>query len=282
MNRFALATFLLAGSARAGVIYHFTSQTVTKNGSVSVAGRVWADGDSYRLQLDPRQGRPHQYDIAISRDADRTATRFNEEKRTYEKRTRNANSRSSLLFHLPGMKSRVKGKPRIKHERLENDIVVDRSAAKHFVEIDYDLRGDVDGTQVRGYVRTEVTIWTDKELPLVGCRLWVVDCWLSVGGVAVVDRHILAPPQWGEGCGARGNSTTDHGPPTTHNQQPPPPPSPQLRQLHLVLEHIREQIADLIETLRHRPDVELQRVELPCDLTPLEWGGNRRSVDGAR
>ena len=156
---------MLAALVLAGIIYHFSSQTEAQYGKVNVGGRVWADGERYRLELDHRPGQPHQYDVAISNDGDRTVTWINREKNTYETRAKSAKSRSSLLFHLAGVRDNTAGKPRIERSIVGRDNVAGRSAIQHKVTIDYDLRGKIDDSTVKGHVWAEVLLWKDDALP---------------------------------------------------------------------------------------------------------------------
>jgi hypothetical protein len=157
---------MLASLLLAGIIYHFSSETVAQSGKVSVAGRIWTDGEAYRLELDPRPGRPHQFDVAVSVDGDRTVTWINREKGSYDVRKRTGKARSSLLFHLVGVRSSEALEPRITYEVEGKETVAGRAATKHRIRIDYHLKGRVDDEAVvYGNVWTDVTLWTDDALP---------------------------------------------------------------------------------------------------------------------
>ena len=156
---------MLATVVLAGIIYHFSSETEAQYGKVNVGGRVWADGAQYRLELDHRPGQPHQYDVAISNDGDRTVTWINREKNTYETRTKSAKARSSLLFHLAGVTDNTASKPRIARTPLGRDTVAGRPATRHRITIDYDVRGKFDNTTVKGHVWADVVLWKDEALP---------------------------------------------------------------------------------------------------------------------
>src|ERR1043165_912679 len=56
----------------------------------------------------------------------------------------------------------------------------------------------------------------------------------------------------------------------------------QIRQRRLLLEDLREQIPHLRQTLRHRPQIELQWVELLRDLFPFQRRGDGGTVDRAQ
>ena len=155
---------MLAAAILAGVVYHFTSITEGQRGTTTIGGKIWADGAMYRLELDPLPGRSHPYDTAISRDANRTSTWINRDTQIYENRRPSPKSRTSLLFHLPGAVTSTAGRPRIRLSSLGRDAVAGRSARRHRLEIDYKLRGELEGAVVRGNVMTEVLIWTDDEL----------------------------------------------------------------------------------------------------------------------
>lgn len=156
---------MLAAAILAGVIYHFTSVTEAQHGTTTVAGKIWADGAMYRLELDRLPAGHHQYDVAISRDGNDTTTWINREKQIYENRRPSPKSRSSLLFHLPGAVSSEAGRPRIRSTTLGRETVAGRNATKHRLEVDYKLRGEFDDAVIRGSVMTEVLVWTDEELP---------------------------------------------------------------------------------------------------------------------
>src|SRR5688500_18972398 len=110
----AVLIVLTTSAADAGVIYHFKNTAAGPHGSSATSGRVWTDGDKYRVELDPSE-RPRQYDIAISQDADQSATHISLSKRTIFDRPQSAATRSSLLFHLPAPGARLRSKAHVRH-----------------------------------------------------------------------------------------------------------------------------------------------------------------------
>lgn len=164
--RSLLAALSIAVSADAGVVYHFSTKFIGRRYEIKQSGRVWADGDRYRFEVDPepnQEGRP--FDVAISTDSDTTAKYLNTRKQTwYERRRVGTTTRSSMLFDLPMAGGRL-GRRWVRHRENGVETIAGQPAKKHVIEITYDLDATVDTQPVHGRVEATVLVWTAESLP---------------------------------------------------------------------------------------------------------------------
>jgi hypothetical protein len=166
----------------AGVIYHFTTTFTDSHGGVSRnSARVFAEGTSYRLELDPASGE-RAFDIAISRDGDRTARLISHRKKTYYDRVRvSAKTSSSILFQYPFTGGETVGKPIVLHRTEESPPVAGHPATKHMITIEYRLTADYDtDTPVNALVHATQTIWTADDLPRLPFERALTTGWTAV------------------------------------------------------------------------------------------------------
>jgi hypothetical protein len=180
----AAVIFFACTTAQAGVIYHFRTVSTSPHGSSEAAGRVWTEGQRYRVELDPGIS-PRQYDIAISHDADATATHISLSKRTIFERPKTTVTRSSMLFQMPAPGALVQGHPRVRHRVSAGEMIVGHYTSKHVVEVEYELMDQWDETPVRAKIRATVSLWTAHDLPALPFRRSVQS------GYAHVDREIV-------------------------------------------------------------------------------------------
>ena len=180
----AVVLSLAVTSAHAGVIYHFSSTAVGPHGTSTTSGKVWTDGEKYRVELDPSET-PRQYDIAISHDADQSATHISLSKKTILDRPQHTATRSSLLFHLPAPGAQLRSKPRVRHRIAGKETIVGYETTRHIVEIDYELYDEWDDAPIRGKIHATATLWTTEQLPALPFRRAVQT------GFAHVDREIV-------------------------------------------------------------------------------------------
>lgn len=161
-----LVVLAFAVSADAGVVYHFSTKFAGRRYEFKQAGRVWIEGASYRLEIDPDPNRSERpYDVAISTDADATAKLLNTGRQTwYERRRPGKTTRSSMLFDLPVGGGRL-GRRRVDHSENGTAIIAGRSAKKHMIEIEYELETTAGGAPIRGTVVARVHVWTAESLP---------------------------------------------------------------------------------------------------------------------
>jgi hypothetical protein len=170
----------------AGVIYHFTTTFADSHGTARSAGRVYADGSSYRLELDPVAGRAREFDVAISRDGDTTAVLLNNARRKYHDRVRvSAKTRSSILFQFPFPGGETIGPPIVLHREEGTETVAGHPAKKHVITIEYRLTSDdEDGTIINATVHATQTIWCAEDLPRLPFEREMTTGWTAV------DRHL--------------------------------------------------------------------------------------------
>jgi hypothetical protein len=93
------AVFLIAAPLHAGVVYDFVTTVETPRGSYRQSGRIAAQGESYRADLDGRGGR--DIDVVISRDGDQNAIFIDLAKCSWSYRSRIGPTRSSTLSIFP-------------------------------------------------------------------------------------------------------------------------------------------------------------------------------------
>jgi hypothetical protein len=184
LRLFAVVALFACSTAQAGVIYHFRTVATGPHGGSEASGRVWTEGDRYRVELDP-SATPRQYDIAISHDADATATHISLSNHTIFNRPRNTLTRSSMLFHMPAPGALVQGKPRVRHRLAGKETIVGRDTTKHVVDIEYELMDQWDESPVRAKIRATVSLWTAPDLQPLPFRRSIQT------GFAHVDREIV-------------------------------------------------------------------------------------------
>lgn len=166
MHRLLIALVLvIAIPLEAGVIYHFRTSTTGPRGGQTQSGRMWVDGQRYRLELD-RDGKQLAYDAAISNDGDVTAKLLNRQKETWWHRIRvSSATRSSLLFTVPALKVTLEGEPQVTHRVAGTETVAGRRTTKHVVEIRYELRTELEKQPIRATVEAAITAWIADDLP---------------------------------------------------------------------------------------------------------------------
>jgi hypothetical protein len=167
LARLLTIALTLATGADAGVIYHFSTKFVGRRYEFKQSGRVWADGNRYRFEVDgdaKLEGRP--FDVAISTDADKTAKYLNTGKQTwYERRRVGTATRSSMLFDLPVSGGKL-GRRRVNHVENGLETIAGKPARKHIIEIEYEIGAKFsDGRVMEGKVEAKVLIWTAESLP---------------------------------------------------------------------------------------------------------------------
>jgi len=165
----------------AGVIYHFTTTFTDSHGTVRSSGSVYAEGASYRLELDPVPGRTREYDVAISRDGDYTAVLLNSPKRTYHDRVRvSAKTRSSILFQFPFPGGETIGKAIVLHREEGIETVAGHPAKKHVITVEYRLTSDDDDTVINATVHATQTIWCAEDLPRLPFEREMTTGWKAI------------------------------------------------------------------------------------------------------
>lgn len=166
----------------AGVIYHFTTTFADSHGTARSSGRVFAEGTSYRLELDPAAGSTRQFDVAISRDGDYTAVLLNSAKRRYQDRVRvSAKTRSSILFQFPFPGGDTTGKALVLHREEGIETIAGHPAKKHVITVEYRLTSDDDdGAVVNATVHATQTIWCAEDLPRLPFERSLTTGWTAV------------------------------------------------------------------------------------------------------
>jgi len=165
----------------AGVIYHFTTTFANSHGTAQSAGRVYSEGSSYRLELDPVAGRTREFDVAISRDGDYTAVLLNSARRTYHDRVRaSAKTRSSILFQFPFPGGETVGPPIVLHREEATETVAGHPAKKHVITVEYRLTSDDDGTTINATVHATQTLWCAEDLPRLPFEREMTTGWTAV------------------------------------------------------------------------------------------------------
>ncbi|HEX2059704.1 MAG TPA: hypothetical protein VHK90_03105 [Thermoanaerobaculia bacterium] len=153
-----LFLLLAATPALAGVVYDFVTTVETSRFTESVQGRVWAEGEAYRAELQ-RGGKTQ---VVISRDADENVTFVDPEKQTWSNRSRVGTVLSSSLFLWPVTRSRLAGPPQIAHSRRAAVEIAGRQAVPHTIDVSFAVKGDMgaDGTY-----HVTVRVWSVEDLP---------------------------------------------------------------------------------------------------------------------
>jgi len=169
----------------AGVIYHFSTIFTNAHGVARSSGRLYAEGSSYRLELDPTTT-ARDFDVAISRDGDVTAVLLNNARRKYHDRVRvSSKTRSSILFQFPFPGGEPVGRPIVLHREEATEMVAGHPAKKHVITVEYRLRAeDDDGTPINALVHAVQTIWCAEDLPRLPFERELMTGWM------VVDREL--------------------------------------------------------------------------------------------
>jgi len=165
----------------AGIIYHFTTTFADSHGTARSSGNVYAEGASYRFELDPAPGRTREFDVAISRDGDHTAVLVNNTKRTYHDRVRvSAKTRSSILFQFPFPGGETVGKPIVLHREEGIETVAGHPAKKHVITVEYRLTSEDDDTVVNATVHATQTLWCAEDLPRLPFEREMTTGWTAI------------------------------------------------------------------------------------------------------
>lgn len=166
----------------AGIMYHFTTSFTNAHGEVKTAGRVYAEGDRYRLDLDPAAGRTREFDVVISNDADRTALLINTAKKKYHDRVRvTTKTRSSILFQFPFPGGETDGPATVQHREEGIETIAGHPAKKHVIEVEYHMTTeDDDGTTIKATVHATQTLWCAEDLPRLSFEREMTTGWTAV------------------------------------------------------------------------------------------------------
>lgn len=167
----------------AGVIYHFTTIFTSTHGVAKSSGRVYAEGASYRVELDPAPANSSRdFDVMISRDGDVTAVLLKNAKRKYHDRVRvTAKTRSSILFQFPFPGGETVGAPIVLHREDGIETVAGHPAKKHVITIEYRLRAkDEDDTPINATVHATQTLWCAEDLPRLSFERDMTTGWTAV------------------------------------------------------------------------------------------------------
>ncbi|HYH10186.1 MAG TPA: hypothetical protein VEK11_24270 [Thermoanaerobaculia bacterium] len=208
MRSFLLLLLAAALPASAGVVYDFTTTFENARLSESVTGRVWAEGEAYRAEMQ-RGGRTH---IVISRDGDRTVTYVDPAKQTWSNRARAFGSdvRSSSLFSFPVSGARLHGTPQIAHRRDAETDEAGLKAVPHTIDVRFNVRSDMD---VKGSYHVTARIWVVESLPPLPMKSELRT------GYPVVDGRLVLVTRGIKGMVVRHElevtRTLDGGPPQT-------------------------------------------------------------------
>ena len=167
IGRILLVVFAMALPAQGGLSYHFTTKFRSNGYESKTSGRVLVSNDSYRLELEPDPKRESDYDVAISRDADRTATLINREKKiAWPRRRVEGRVVSSRLFLMPGgFDSKLEGEASIVESSTVGEVIAGFATTKRTIEMNYRLFASFDGTPFRGTVHAVVKVWSAPALP---------------------------------------------------------------------------------------------------------------------
>ena len=138
-----MATWLYALAAAAalhsGIVYH---ETTTWSGLLphpARSCRVWSASASYRAECTVEPGQAQAWAIAISRDADATATLINPTNATLYRRDENPPIPSSLYFGV-STPSRVAGKVEVESHAEPSAPLLNHPTHKQVIRIRYVLR----------------------------------------------------------------------------------------------------------------------------------------------
>ncbi|HEY4641541.1 MAG TPA: hypothetical protein VII75_09375 [Thermoanaerobaculia bacterium] len=166
----------------AGIMYHFTTSFIDRHGEVQSSGRVYADGDRYRLDLDPAPGRTREFDVVISNDADRTAFLINTAKKKYQDRVRvSAKTRSSILFQFPFPGGETVGQPAIDVREAGIETIAGHPAKKYVIDVEYRMSAEDDeDTKINATVHATQTLWCAEDLPRLPFERELTTGWTAV------------------------------------------------------------------------------------------------------
>ncbi|HEV7764039.1 MAG TPA: hypothetical protein VGQ76_03455 [Thermoanaerobaculia bacterium] len=157
---------VLAIPIDAGVTYRFTRKSTAALQSTS-GGRVWIDGDRKRIKLDPDPTNPRTHDVTII--ADGKTTFINLQNRTYfneqKKPPQAIRTGTSSLFHLPWASDGIQGRPKISYRAAgAGPLLGEHATTKHLIQFSYRLKGEMEGTPLKGEVEATVTVATAPAL----------------------------------------------------------------------------------------------------------------------
>jgi hypothetical protein len=153
--------------AHAGLRYHFTTTTRSGPYESHVSGTMLVGNDSYRLELEPDRTGQREFDIAISRDRDRTAWLVNRARgEVWLRRPAGGRIVSSRLFILPvGFESRVGGEIAVTKSASNGGIIAGVATVKHTINLTYRIYSDLDRSPFTADVHAVINIWTAPSLP---------------------------------------------------------------------------------------------------------------------
>lgn len=153
MIRAALLLCIVTTSVEAGVVYRFTTKYIGDRLRTASSGTVSVSGRSYRLVLDPDPSNPRAWDIAVS---DGTETRLiNLGNQTwYRERA-----------YPPGRETKLRGKVNATRRSEGTESIDGRTAARHFLRLEYKQTEDFGPTRVGSKVGVTLLVAAAADLP---------------------------------------------------------------------------------------------------------------------
>lgn len=153
-------------------MYHFVTTFRANGYETSAGGKVWINDSAYRLELEPDLTGQRDYDVAVSHDADNTATLINLRTGTIFARQRVPGKIvSSRLFLMPGgLEGVLDGEADVRVSAAPGDVIAGIATKKRTIEVTYHLFTVLDGSVVKAEVRATSVVWSAAALPRLPLR----------------------------------------------------------------------------------------------------------------